>query len=276
MGDGEETAGSRVENDMRPTRPTRPTIVLLLTALSTLACRSERSPAPPAAEPRGPEMVLRTYPVPSGTGQEIRSILDNVFAGLEKDKLLARASLSPDGRLVVVGPPGIQDGVKSFLDEVGKAPPPAAPPTVEITYWLVAGRRTQKYAAGPGLKDVEKVLAAVADADGPMEFTLVERLRLTSLSSERGFAQGQTAEVSQQATVTGGTLVADLSVTAKPAIIQTRVQLTPGQTLVLGEAGYQPLPPDVRVTPGEARLTEEARTLYVVLRPVVTNGQPPR
>src|SRR3972149_5762537 len=97
MGDGEETAGSRVENDMRPTRPTRPTIVLLLTALSTLACRSERSPA--------------------------------------------------------------------------------APPTVEITYWLVAGRRTQKYAAGPGLKDVDKVLAAVADADGPMEFTPVDRLR---------------------------------------------------------------------------------------------------
>src|SRR3972149_6538094 len=136
MGDGEETAGSRVENDMRPTRPTRPTIVLLLTALSTLACRSERSPA--------------------------------------------------------------------------------APPTVEITYWLVAGRRTQKYAAGPGLKDVEKVLAAVADADGPMEFTLVERPRLTSLSSERGFAQGQMAEVNQRATVTNGTLVADLRGSAKP------------------------------------------------------------
>jgi hypothetical protein len=207
---------------------------LTVTALSS--CRSGSSAA--AAEPAP---VLRTYDVPAGYGADIRSILNHAMDNGENAPRTARIELSPNGKLIVVGPPGIQDGVKDLLDQLAKAPPEQLPPTIGFTYWLVIGKKAKDAGAvPPELSELSPALAAIQKADGPVTFVAYEKMSLLSQSDESAEQwSGKRSYARQHATLHEGKIIADLDLkTGTQNSLQTRVQVAPGQLLVLGQSGW--------------------------------------
>ncbi len=241
-------------------------LILISFAAVTAGCR-DRQPqvqVQPTAPSAAPEVVLRSYDVPTGQGEQVRSILSGAFQGL-KDEVAARATLSPDGQLVVVAPESIQSGVADLVAEMAKRPPPAAPPTIELEYWLVAGRPVAERTGDFGpLDHLGNALQIIEQSHGsPMEFSLLESLRLRTLTDGHGFVAGRYARVSQTATLSGGKVVADIECATGPTRFETRVAIDPGQWLILGEVGYDPLP-DMWKKPGPSS------TLFLVVEAKVS------
>jgi hypothetical protein len=192
--------------------------------------------------PAGRDVQLRSYRVPEGMGQQLRSILGNVLSGTEKDSMLGRASLAPNGELVVVAPAAMQRGVEDLLKEIASSPR-KGPTTVELSYWLLGSR------PGSAPKDQAAELSEAAHALGSqlptsMHLEVMEKLRLQSMTDEQAEMWGRTLQVHQTAAASEGRVVADLRLNrvheASPSRVETRVQLVPGQLLILAESGDQP------------------------------------
>jgi hypothetical protein len=195
-----------------------------------------------AMPPGARDVQLRSYRVPDGMGQQLRSLLGNVLSGVEKDNLLGRASLAPNGELVVVAPATVQRGVEDLLKEIASVPRKGLT-TVEIGYWLVGTR------PGAAPKDQSGELSEVARALGSqlpanVHLELIEKLRLQSMTDESAEMWGRNLQVHQMAAASEGRIVADLRLSrsheSSANRVETRVQLTPGQLLVLAESGDQP------------------------------------
>lgn len=203
------------------------------------------------------EVGLRAYDVPEGRAEELARVLAGAMPR-EGDHAIARVTASPDGRVLVAGSQAIQRGVEEVLAEVATRPAPPAPPTIDMTYWIVTGRPAEKAgSAGVGLREVTTALETISKADGPMTFELLEKVRLASMSDEHGFGSGANIKrFEQRASMTGDKkIIAELSIDLDgPPEIRTRVQLMPDQFLVLGESA-DPKTPGTR--------------LYYIVRPSV-------
>jgi hypothetical protein len=232
---------------------------LVLSAGCKTKEREIRVPAP-AEESREPQVVLRAYDVPEGQGPQVHAILSSVFRGV-KDKV---AALTPDGQLVVVAPEGIHQGLESLLGKM-KGRKAVAPPSIEITYWLVVGRSAAETSLGAQTGEIEPALEAVARAQGPMEFALLDKMRVRALSDARGHTTGRYARVQQVASVSDGKVVADLDCSTEGSRFETRVAIPPGKLLVLGEAGFEP-PPGLWSIRAGAKRDASASTLFYVVR----------
>jgi hypothetical protein len=239
-------------------------------ALSSTGCREKEKeivhePAKSADAP--PKLLLRSYTVPAGQGQQAKSILQSLFYGV-KDKVAARATLSPDGQLVVVAPETIHKGVAELVARMKEGKPQGAPPSVEMTYWLVVGRPAPKTRVDETIGAIKPALEAVASAQGPMEFRLLERLKVSSLSDSHGRGSGRHATIRQTVSVTGKRAIADLDITLphdkRSSHLETRVAIDPAKLLVLGEAGIEPPAGFWPITGGGGKRGDS--TLYYVVR----------
>jgi len=226
-------------------------LVLSLLPLSlSVACRERvihvqpgQAPALAAAPvqmPKQPALVMRVYDVPPNMGEQIRSVLHNLFRGV-KQNVSAKASLSPGGQLVVIAPLGIHDGVTALLKRMAAGKRPAAPPTVELTYWLVAGQPAKTPGHDPSLAEIEPALNAIAKAQGPMRFTRLDRITLLGVTDRYVSTAGRFSQANQTVSVVNGKVLADLSIRIPKsnARLETRVKLKPGQLLVLGTVGVE-------------------------------------
>jgi hypothetical protein len=200
----------------------------LLAALFALAsCTSARE------APKEPELQLRSYKVPPGAAQQLRAVIRAALF-LEKDRSIGSAQVTSDGQLLVLGAPAIQKGVEQLVADY---PARGAPPSIELTYWLVRGKPGNA-AARPELQEIAAALAALPEPK--RDFELVERLRLTSMSAEHAQVEGRLLRIQQNATLVGDRVVADLNINSAKSggnKVETRVQLQPGQLLVLAEMG---------------------------------------
>ena len=116
----------------------------------------------------------------------------------------------PAATLLVLAPPEIHTGIHQLIRDLdGLADPPAAPAPFKLTYWVVAGRTLRADAASDGpyritgsrrVQPIEPVLMELADLDGPSEFTLLERLELTSSGTRWATANGRATEIRQRTT----------------------------------------------------------------------------
>ena len=194
------------------------------------------------------ELQLRSYKVPAGAGQQLRAVLSSVLF-LEKDKSVGRVSLSPDGQLVVLGPPEVQHGVAQLVRDFPSTQ--KAPSSVELTYWVLRGKPGGDTKDAPDLGEIAQAVKAIA-GQGVGRLELIERLRLRSLVDERAQIQGSGVEISQTASIVDGRVIADLRLhrtqERRANRLETRVQLQPGQLVVLAESG------------------EDANTLFYVVR----------
>lgn len=184
---------------------------------------------------------LRTYEVPSAIRNDLSDMLRSALGS--GDSRLGRVTDGPGGTVIVVAPPLIQAGIEQLLNADFEASPVASP--IKLTYWLLVGRPAESGATPfsvvgrSGLSQLEPVLAEIATAQGPTEFSLLEHIQLTSMSQDLGQASGRVGQVRQTATRAGDQIVADVTISLNNGnMFRSRVMLETGQFLVLGQAGF--------------------------------------
>jgi hypothetical protein len=177
--------------------------------------------------------------------------------GKDSNKYIGRADVGPDGRLIVLAPESVHEGVKALVASV-TANPVKEPGTVRIDYWVVSGLPGKSEAPAANLQEVAPALTEVEKNDGPMAFSLVEKLTVSSLSNERGSVDGRDAHVRQFTNVVDDQITADIDIERFGQKLTTRVRIKPGVLTVLASAGMT-----VRGDPKEA---QEPRTIYFLVR----------
>lgn len=229
-------------------------LTLVAAALALGGCdgRHATSPAPSTA---ASAPTLRTYQVPAGYGPKVRPIVGGLLSGGDKEPPVGRAALAPNDRLVVLAPESVQSGVKSLIDDLAKNKDQVAvPPTVTMTHWLVVvDDAPAPEGCGPkglecmqGGPDLARALETVTRSQGPaaekLTFRLLERLSVRSIDSEYADLQGARARVKQRASVSGGKILADVSIDVMgkwgSGAVRTQLQFAPSQTVVLGQVAF--------------------------------------
>lgn len=264
--------------------PTPRSLALLLFAL--LACSPPPAPAP--AQAPGPvtapapeasdEPLLRTYTVPPEQSRAIERALTSALQTGNDLPPLGTVKRLPDGRLVVVAPPGIHSGVEAMLRDLD---PSKAPPvrTAEFDYWIVMAEPAGAAEGIDAVPDIAPALQAIVQSQGPMKFKVFESMRLSSLIDDSGEASGDRMHTRQVVSELGGKLVADLELMVEtdpagqsprhfcPAAsckqLKSRVHLEPGQLLVVGQTG-------VRSREGKAEAVP--KTMFYVVRGQLRTG----
>lgn len=224
---------------------------------------STATPPPPGGVPGN--LVLRSYDVPSGGAQRLRSLLKELLwfgsEGKDSNKYVGRADVGPDGRLIVLAPESVHDGVKALVASV-TANPIKEPGTVRLSYWVVIGAPGKSETPpSPALAELAPALAELEKNDGPMSFMLVEKLNMSTLSGERGQLQGRDTSVRQYANMVDGQLTADITLERMRQRLETRVRMEPGQLVVLASSG----------SPTRDQ-TDDGRTVYFLVRAAPNDG----
>src|SRR5579859_5225268 len=178
---------------MRPALPLRPTLQALLAAaalaLLPTGCQKPASDAD--------ALELRIYDPPKGAARAIANMLNSTMY-LNEHKTAGRCQLTPDGRVAFLATAEVQKGAEALVAEVSKHPPPVDQ-TIELRYWVLLGRPAAGNAEPPPaeLAEIAPALAEISRAAGPQTFTVAQRARLSSLSSERAKVQADRLEVTQ-------------------------------------------------------------------------------
>ncbi len=215
----------------------RPFLFGLCTIGALSACDAPQQ----ALETARNDMVLETYTVPEGYSGQLENALGRVLYTQKEQPSNGRVIAGPNGQIVVVAPESIQTGVRSLVDQLqAELPAASAPSNVRINYWLVRGKHAEE-ASPPQLDPaIDGALQAIYDAEGPLEFSLRARKSLMSMDGDRANISGGELQISQTASVDAGTgtILADLEIEASRGVgIETRIQVSSGQVVVLGEAG---------------------------------------
>ncbi|MEO7109954.1 MAG: hypothetical protein ABI183_05925 [Polyangiaceae bacterium] len=235
-------------------------LFVVLAALLLCACQK----TPPA---ESNPVELQTYDVPKGTVRPLITTFKDAFWVDDKTAPIGRATIAPDGRLMVVAPHNVQGSVQTLIDEIAKHPP-TSDPTIEMHYWMVMGRPTQTAApASPALKEVQTTLDEIVRTQGQQTFTLVQHVRLSALQDEWGKTEAGPGDsptskltISQNAVQANDVVFARLEIHyGKNDSIETRVNLAPGQTVVLGATGQ-------RVNDAADAGDGDGATLYYLVR----------
>jgi hypothetical protein len=217
----------------------------LCLALAACQGRAADEPPPPpelaTASTVADEPVLRTYTVPTGRSEEVSRVLRRALAGGTTDTPpRGTVNALDDGRLVVLAPASVHEGIAGLcedLEQVGGAP---AQPTIAISYWLVLADPAGDGVAASVPSILSPALEEIARQDGAAAFSLLESTKIASLHSAQGEARGRYAEISQLAVLTDGAIVADVDIEADlGSKLKTRLSLAAGELVVLGHAGRQ-------------------------------------
>ena len=247
-------------------QPTVPAIV------ATAATEPE-----PIRAPDGDEPLLRTYSVPSGQTRAIVRALSSALSSGKETPPLGTVQRLPDGRLVVVAPQGIHDGITALLGDLepGKAPPVS---TAEFDYWVVFGEPAEAASGLDVVPAITPALQAITESHGPLKFSLHESMRLSSLIEESAEADGPRISARQVVSETGGHLIADLEMSVAVGSadriqhschgstckrLKSRVHLEPDQLLVVGQTG---------VTAGEGKGEPVSKTMFYIVRGRLRTG----
>ncbi|UCF68208.1 MAG: hypothetical protein JSV80_02585 [Acidobacteriota bacterium] len=203
-------------------------------------------------------LELRSYSVPDGFDvQQLREYLQSSLS--RGETRMGTVVAYPDGRLVVTAPPGVHRGVEQLMRDLKKTGPRASEPVasmVAVRYWAVIARPAavgtrqtinfapdSPYASEP----LRVVLEELVATQGPLEFSIVEQVRLTSLDQgDRSETRGQRLQIKQRVLQTdAGAPVADISIASFGSkgithSLETRVRLETGKYIVLGQTAYNP------------------------------------
>jgi hypothetical protein len=222
---------------------------LLLFPLVLAACQK-----PPSSD--ASTLELRTYDVPKGTVRGLETVVKDVFWVADKTPPVGRATVTPDGRLAVVAPHNVQEGVQTLIDNVAKNPP-LLEPTIELHYWLLVARGAAAPSPPPpGTKEIEPALAEIQRNGGPQTFTGIQKVELATLSDEWGSVEGQNLKIRQHAVQTSDGVFATINVdlVKNPGRLETKVHLKPDQVVVLA------------ATSPQAADAGDSETLYYLVR----------
>src|SRR5690349_15634273 len=108
----------------------RLTVPAFLLFFCLVGCRS----SPPTET-----MELRMYEVPKGSAGSILNTFNSIMWVGENTPRVARAAVTPDGKLAVLATPSVHTGIAQLVEEVTKHPPPSDQ-AVELHYFLVVAK----------------------------------------------------------------------------------------------------------------------------------------
>jgi hypothetical protein len=115
------------------------------------------------------------------------------------------------------------------------------------------------------------VLSEISAFQGPMDFALLDRVRLVSSDERTANAYSSLSHIHQRVTATASSVLADVGIgVIGPGAprIETRVNLRPGQYMVLAQGGYEGDSPfGARKSAPESDLT----LLYVVRAEILSS-----
>ncbi len=187
---------------------------------------------------------LKTYDAPAEVAPELVVALQNLFSVGKDAAKTGQATLAPNHQILVTAPaaylPGIDALVTAAISK--KRLPPAS---IQLTYWAVIGRPANEGKTPPELQPIAATLEAISKNQGGLQFTPLEVVSLRALSGHSARAEGSELRISQTAAERDGTVVADLEIVRQPARdgphgkIATEVKIQPGQSIVLGQSGYE-------------------------------------
>lgn len=214
-----------------------------LVVAASLSCCSS-----PETDSAHRDLVLRLYEVPHGLASDIRSVLRETLRATEGYEQRGTVSVAPGGKLLVLAEPQVQAGIENLIGSLEDAAPPTPSPTLEMSYWLVAGRSVSETVAVSSTipPELASALGSVVDALGPMEFALIERVQLAARSDSRATVNGSFVTIHQTASLVEGRVVARLEISSSRGNrLATEVYLEPDQMVVLaqtniGEPGRMP------------------------------------
>ncbi|MEO1268176.1 MAG: hypothetical protein AAFX99_08765 [Myxococcota bacterium] len=193
------------------------------------------APSPPATPGAANEepLELRSYTFPEQRHEHAYGALHSV---LTQQGQPWRVTRGLGDQVLVLAPARVQRDIQAFVEQVGSPEYVVAPrKTVQLTYWLVVGRRGDDTRSVP---EVEKALSAIESDQGPMEFVLLEKLSMQSLEGKHAQSQGMWLEAGQHIWVEEN-IQAEVSLEVKGGSrLQTQLNMTPEQYVVLGQAGY--------------------------------------
>lgn len=240
------------------------TLALLAALLVLVLPASGCSYAEDKVEQDGDEPVLRSYKVDPQYGDELKSILTDMLNRGGDTPSMGSVRVPRDGLVVVTAPASIHAGIEEIISALGSTSP-TPPPTIRITYWAVQGKVAAEMAWPASLDQLQEALEAIAQVDGPLTFTLQEKIALNSLSGSHARTDGPYFGIQQKATSRNGVVHADLNIEKGPAMrVRTSVRLEPGQLMVLEQAGFTTM---VQGAPEMAR-----SSTYIILQAEVVSS----
>lgn len=220
------------------------------------------------AEAAAAALELRSYDVPRAYSGELANVVSSL---LYRGKDLPKAgsvALSPAGQLLVAAPAVFHAGVEQLVAGLKQAPV-AAPPAVEMSYWIVLGRPADVAKLPENASEqVVPALKELIAAQGPMELAFLDQLRLRSSSGDRADVESPRISVSQSVTVLDDTVLADVELHHQRGRgkVRARSQLATDKLLVLAEAGYEAVPGDPFYVSDESGAPQQPITAFYILR----------
>jgi hypothetical protein len=250
----------------------RLTVVTLLALALPFACH----PMPGAGgdvAPAAPSLELRSYDVPRAYSGEVVNVVNSLLYRGKDVERLGSVALSPGGQMLVAAPASFHAGVDQLVSKL-KSAPVAAPPAVEMSYWIVLGRPAEETKLpAEATAEVLPALKELIASQGPMELTFFDQLKLRSSSGDRADVESPHVGISQSVTVLDDKVLAevDLHHIRGPSRVRARTQLETDKLLVLAEAGFEAKPGDpfyVRGDDSDAR-TQNITAFYILRAHVV-------
>jgi len=220
-------------------------IILVISLIAFMGCNRPNGDSVnvPQDKPsqEAEQRVLKSYKVPERLSKEIIDVIRGIIS-----PGLGRVTVAPDGQLLVVATESFHEGVEDFIDQLIKNNPEPSP-SVEVNYWIVAGREAKIPAKLDGFNRIKPALETIQNNQGNMEFKLLDHLVLTSSNQVRP-AQigGAVVKISQMLSAySDGSLSLqpsiDLIGTAQGDIrsIQTNIETRSGELVVLGQSSQE-------------------------------------
>ncbi len=180
-------------------------------------------------------LELRAYDVPEGQADRVVSMLERLVS---KDSGAWRVTRGPGSKVVVVAPPPMLASVDAFIGGLDFEASGAVPAAHRLDYWLVLARPGKAGSRSAGLEEISGPLDAFAASQGEARFELLDRIALRSMDGHYAEARGKVAKVEQRASKVGSRIVANVDAELSGSKVSTQLQLTPGQTAVLAQVGF--------------------------------------
>jgi hypothetical protein len=243
-------------------------IILVFGLLALTGWSSPRDALAQEAE----QPVLKSYNVPERLANEIQGTLWHLL-NFNKPGI-GSARLTPDGQLLIIAPKSFHDGVEDFIAQLEKNNP-APSPSVEVNYWIVAGRKTKTQAKLDEFNRIKPALETIQISQGNMEFKLLDHVVLTS--SNQGTTtqlDGAVVGINQKfSAYSDGSLVINPNIYLKmnaegtrESGIRTNIETKSGELVVLGQSSQEfvNIPVFEPKKEGETPHVEKVNVYYII------------
>lgn len=222
--------------------------VVFLSLISFAGCTNPQNDSENESE----ALVLKSYKVPERMAKEVRGTINDLLSreayNNENSKPpIGKATIAPDGQILVAAPKSFHDGLKDFIASLANSKPEPSL-TIEVNYWVVAGRKANKPATFEDFKTIKPALETIQNNQGSMEFKLLDHVVTTSSGQgTRSQVKGSLSQITQYLTADNkGTLViqTDINMNTSDRFdmknnINTQIEIKNGELVVLGQVSQE-------------------------------------